>query len=159
MAGRSSRRRAPRRLPGPLDYEGSDRSAPAVAVLHRDKLQRPATDGRRSPAEVLDQVTGRAFSDQELARIFAPLLTSRRVDQQGYVRFRNWRLYGERGLAGEPASIWVTDEEVTIQFAEEPLARYGITYQRDHRHFRQVTPKRVFETTYQSPQPLLLEFN
>jgi hypothetical protein len=32
-----------------------------------------------------------------------------------------------------------------------------VTYQRDHRHFRQVTPKRVFETTYQSPQPPLLE--
>src|SRR3954471_7023309 len=116
-------------------------------------------DGRRSPAEVLDWVKGREFSDPELARIFAPLLTKRRVDQQGYVRFRNWRLYGERGLAERSASIWVTEEEVTIQFAEEPLARYGITYQRDHRHFRQVTPKRIFETSYQSPQPPLLELD
>src|SRR5215210_1063307 len=32
-------------------------------------------DGRRSPAEVLGQVQGRAFNDPELARIFAPLLT------------------------------------------------------------------------------------
>jgi hypothetical protein len=79
------------------------------------------------------------------------------VDQQGYLRFRNWRLYGERGLADRPASVWVTEEEVTIRFAEEPLARYGVTYQRDHRHFRQVTPKRVFETNSQSPHPPLLE--
>jgi transposase InsO family protein len=114
-------------------------------------------DGRRSPAEVLDQVKGREFSDQELARIFAPLLTSRRVDQQGYVRFRNWRLYGERGLAGEPASIWITDEEVTIQADDDPLATYGVKYQRDHRHFRQVTPKQIFETRHLSPQPPLLE--
>ncbi len=114
-------------------------------------------DGRRSPAEVLDRVTGRAFSDQELARVFAPLLTSRRVDQQGYVRFRNWRLYGERGLAGEPASIWITDEDVTIQADAEPLATYGVSYQRDHRHFRQVTPKQIFETRHGSPQPPLLE--
>jgi transposase len=114
-------------------------------------------DGRRSPAEVLDQVTGREFSEQELARIFAPLLTSRRVDQQGYVRFRNWRLYSERGLAGEPTSIWVTDEDVTIQAADDPVATYEVKYQRDHRHFRQVVPKQIFETTYQSPQPPLLE--
>jgi hypothetical protein len=114
-------------------------------------------DGRRSPAEVLDWVKGRVFSDEDLARCFAPILSTRRVDQQGYVRFRNWRLYGERGLADEPASVWVTDEEVTIQFAEEPLTRYGVTYQRDHRHFRQVIPKRIFETNYQSPQPPLPE--
>jgi len=41
---------------------------------------------------------------------------------------------------------------VTIQFSEEPLARYGVTYQRDHRRFRQVTPKRIFETRYTVPQ-------
>jgi putative transposase len=114
-------------------------------------------DGRRSPAEVLDRMTGRVFSDRELTRIFAPLLTSRRVDQQGYVRFRNWRLYGERGLAGEPASIWVTDEDVTIQAADDPLATYGVKYQRDHRHFRQVIPTQIFETRHGSPQPPLLE--
>jgi putative transposase len=114
-------------------------------------------DGRRSPAEVLDWVKGRRFSDEDLARSFAPILSARRVDQTGYVRFRNWRLYGERGLAERSASIWVTEEEVTIQCAEEPLATYGVTYQRDHRHFRRVTPKRIFATGYQSPQPPLLE--
>jgi transposase InsO family protein/transposase len=87
------------------------------------------------------------------------IFSTRRVDQQGYVRVRNWRLYGERGLADRPASVWVTEEEVTIQFAEEPLARYGVTYQRDHRHFRQVVLKRIFETSYQSLQPPLLELN
>jgi transposase InsO family protein len=116
-------------------------------------------DGRRSPTAVLDWVKGRVFSDEDLARCFAPILSSRRVDQAGYVRFRNWRLYGERGLADQPASVWVTEEDVTIQFAEEPLARYGVTYQRDHRHFRQVIPKRIFETCYQSPQPPLLELS
>ncbi len=116
-------------------------------------------DDRRSPAEVLEWVKGHVFSDEDLARSFAPILSTRRVDRAGYVRFRNWRLYGERGLAARPASIWVTEEEVTIQFAEEPLARYGVTHQRDHRHFRQVTPRRVFETPYQSPQPPLLEFS
>ncbi len=116
-------------------------------------------DGRRSPAKVLQWVTGRVFDDRNLARIFAPLLTSRRVDQQGYVRFRNWRLYGERGLADQPACVWITEEEVTIQFAEEPLTSYDVTYQRDRQHFRQVTPKRIFESRYPSPQPPLPELN
>jgi putative transposase len=116
-------------------------------------------DDRRSPADVLDQMTGREFSTPELARIFAPLLTSRRIDQQGYVRFRNWRLYGERGLAGEPTSIWVTDEEVTIQADDDPLATYVVKHQRDQRHFLQVTPKQIFETRHGSLQPPLLELD
>ena len=41
---------------------------------------------------------------------------------------------------------------MTIQFVEEPLARYDVTYQRDHRRFRQVTPKQIFETRYTAPQ-------
>ena len=32
------------------------------------------------------------------------------------------------------------------------MARYDVTYQRDHHHFRQVTPKRIFETSYTAPQ-------
>ena len=114
-------------------------------------------DGRRSPAEVLDQVKGREFSDPELARIFAPLLNRRRVDQQEYVRFRNWRLYGERGLAGEPASIWITDEDVTIQAYDDPLATYGVKYQRDHRHFRQCQGRSAYSVRTWSQSPAFVE--
>jgi hypothetical protein len=109
-------------------------------------------DGRRSPVKVLDWVKGRVFDDQTLARSFAPIRSVRRVDLEGYVRFRNWRIYGERGVADHETSVWITDEEVTIQFAEEALARYDVTYQRDHRRFRQVTPKQIFETRYTAPQ-------
>jgi hypothetical protein len=34
---------------------------------------------------------------------------------------------------------------------------YGVSYQRDQRHFRQVTPAQIFETRHGSPQPPLLE--
>jgi len=53
---------------------------------------------------------------------------------------------------GQTATIWIADEEVTIQRAEEPLARYDVSYQRDRRQFRTVTPQRVFETCYTVPQ-------
>ena len=36
----------------------------------------------------------------------------------GSVRFRHWRLYGERGLAGERAAVWVWDETLTIEYAD-----------------------------------------
>jgi hypothetical protein len=39
----------------------------------------------------------------------------RRLDQQGYVRFRNWRIYGERGLAGKAAAIWLYEDHLTLQ--------------------------------------------
>lgn len=113
-------------------------------------------DGRRSPADVLGWATGKRCSADALRRIFS-VRSQRRLDQQGYVRFRNWRIYGERGLAGRQAAIWVTEEEVTIQFAPEALARYGVKYQRGRRQFRQVVATRVFETRYRSPQPLLPE--
>jgi hypothetical protein len=41
--------------------------------------------------------------------------------------------------------------------ADDPLATYEVKYQRDHRHFRQVIPKQIFETRHGSPQPPLLE--
>ena len=75
------------------------------------------------------------------------------------VQFGNWRLYGERGLADEPASIRGTDKEVEIQFTEESLSGYGVIHQRDHRHFRQVTLKRIFETNDQSLRPPVLELD
>jgi len=46
---------------------------------------------------------------------------------------------------------------VTIQADDDPLAIYEVKYQRDHRHFRQVIPKQIFETRHGSPQPPLLE--
>ena len=46
---------------------------------------------------------------------------------------------------------------MTIQADDDPLATYEVTYQHDHRHFRQVTPKQIFETRHGSPQPPLLE--
>ena len=34
----------------------------------------------------------------------------------------------------EPASVWVTEEEMTIQVAEELLTRCGVTYQQPGRY-------------------------
>lgn len=118
---------------------------------------RKREDGRRSPAAVLDWVRGRAVSAEELATAFAPAETARRVDRGGYVRFRRWRLYGERGLARKTAAVWLTGEQVLLSYSDEPLAQYTVRYAPDGRHFAAVQEDQLFVTAFQSPQPPLWE--
>ena len=114
-------------------------------------------DGRTSPAAVLDWVRGGAVSAAELERAFAPVQLPRRVDGSGYVRFRRWRLYGERGLARHTVAVWLTNERLVLAYSDEPLAQYAVTYARDRRHLRTVREERLFRTPFGSPQPLLWE--
>jgi putative transposase len=78
------------------------------------------TDGRRSPAEVLGWATGKPISEEELKRAFTVRL-KRTLDRQGYLRFRNWRIYGERGLSRERIVLWLCDEQLRLEFADTPL--------------------------------------
>jgi hypothetical protein len=123
-----------------------------VHWAHRER-----EDGRRSPAEVLNWVTGTVYPDQDLRRLFT-VRFARRIDPQGYVRFRHWRIYGERGVAGEQGAVWLYGEHLTVHFADEPLSQYKVAYDRDHRGLKTVTEPRLFETLYQSPQLALWEF-
>jgi hypothetical protein len=118
---------------------------------HRDR-----EDGRRSPAEVLSWVTGTVSSEEALRRLFT-LRFARRLDQQGYLRFRHWRIYGERGLAGEQGAVWLYSENLTVYFAEEPLAQYQVSYERDQKGLKTVAEPRLFETQFRSPQLPLWE--
>jgi transposase len=114
-------------------------------------------DGRLSPVAVLGWVQGRVVSAEELERAFAPVQIPRRVDRSGYVRFRHWRLYGERGLARQTVAVWLTPERLVLTYSDEPLAQYAATYARDRRHLKAVREERLFLTPFQSPQPLLWE--
>jgi hypothetical protein len=93
----------------------------------------------------------------ELHRIFYQTRSLRRIDQLGYVRFRHWRLYGERGLAKQRATLWLYGETLTIEFSDQPLAQYGIDYESDHHHSRAIKAHRLFETQFQSLQQALWE--
>ena len=117
---------------------------------------REREDGRRSPAEVLSWVTGAVYPDEELRRLFA-VRFARRLDQQGYVRFRHWRIYGERGLAEEQGAVWLYGENLTVHFTAESLAQYKVTYERGQQGLKTVTESRLFETPFTSPQPALWE--
>jgi transposase len=111
-------------------------------------------DQRRSPAEVLGWVTGTPHAEEELRRLFT-VRFRRRLDRQGYVRFRHWRVYGERGLPGDEGAVWLYGENLTVHFAEEPLAQYKVAYANAGKRLREITDPRLFETPFQSPQPFL----
>ena len=112
------------------------------------------TDGRHSPAKVLGFVHGVWCDPADLDRLFR-LRAHRRVDAGGYVRYRHWRLYGERGLAGAEAAVWVLGNDLTVAYATDTLAQYRVADAPDGRAIRAVTAPRLLETRYPAPQPCL----
>jgi len=86
---------------------------------HFAHQERPA--GRQSPTGVLGFVHGAWCDPADLDRLFR-VRAHRRVDGAGFVRDRRWRLYGERGLAGAEAAVWVLGETLSIKYATETLA-------------------------------------
>jgi len=112
-------------------------------------------EDRRSPAAVLHTVCGRLYAPEELHRIFYTTRFGRVLDRAGYVRFRRWRVYAERGLPGQPVAVWLYAEHLTLVYQDEPLAQYRVSYQPDKRRLKGVTEERLFETPHRSPQPTL----
>jgi hypothetical protein len=48
---------------------------------------------------------GRTYSEEVLSRVLYATQFTRRLDAYGYANFKNWRSFGEDGLAGEQVSI------------------------------------------------------
>jgi hypothetical protein len=107
-------------------------------------------DQRRSPGEVLSFVKGKEWLLEELQQIFRVARGERRVKPNGYVRFRHWDLYGERGLARERVAIWLSADvtTLTIEHAVEPLAQYTATPTPDHKQLKGVAALRLFENRF-----------
>jgi len=122
--------------------------------VHWAHRERP--DGRRSPAEVLGWTKGASHTPEQLEQAFTRRFR-RWLDQVGYVRFRHWRVYGERSLARQPASVWLYGETLTVAFHEQPLAQYAVRYGPDRRQLDAVAAPVLVETSYRSLQPHLWE--
>ena len=112
------------------------------------------TDGRVSPAAVLGWVQGAWCDPADLDRLFR-LRATRSLTPHGTVRFRHWRLYGERGLAGERVAVWLWNETLTIEYETAALAQYRVALEADGHRVREVDEPRFFVTGHASPQPFL----
>jgi len=115
---------------------------------------RQRQDGRHAPAEVLGFVHGRVWTSVDLDRAFR-FRSGRTIDRHGYVRYANWRLYGERALVGQPAVVWRCGDNVLIEHQDIPLTQFTVDVVADTRLIRAVKEARLFETPFVSPQPFL----
>ncbi len=109
-------------------------------------------DGRHSPAEVLGWVTGKQFEPDYMYRAFSAICETRTLTSVGYARFRNFLLYGERGLAGRKVLINIFQDTLALEYGEHPLAKYAVEFQPDDKHLLRVGNPRLYDHPYQSPQ-------
>lgn len=121
---------------------------------HRDR-----EDGRRSPSEVLGWVSGVRYREGDLERAFFSERFSRVLDALGYATWRRWRVYGEEGLAGKEASLWLREKSLTLEHAGEPLSRYGVEYIPGTEKPRMLTGPVLFETSHLLLQLRLFELD
>jgi hypothetical protein len=114
-------------------------------------------DGRHTPEGVLNRMSGRPFTPEALHRAFYTTRFGRTIDRLGgcplgRIRFRHWRVYGERGLTGRQVAVWLYREHLTLAFADEPLAEYRVRYAPGTHHLKAITDPHLFETSFISPQ-------
>ncbi len=81
----------------------------------------------------------------------------RTITKAGYVRFRDYLLYGEQNLAGERALVNLFQDILTLEYQEQPLARYSVEWQPDEKHLRRAGNARLYDHPYRSAQLPLWE--
>jgi hypothetical protein len=118
---------------------------------------RERQDGRHSPAEVLGWVQGTVYPETVLERVLYAMQFTRSLDQHGYLRFRHWRLYAERGLAGEAVVIWLQAGLLKVEYQAVPLALYSVEFFEESQRIRAIKNPRLIETHFRSPQLALFE--
>jgi len=109
-------------------------------------------DGCHSPAAVLQWIKGTEVAPEVVYQAFSGLCETRRLNKAGYVRFRNFLLYGERNLAGETVQVDIFQDVLTLDYHQERLSRYSVEWQPDDSHFRRVGNPHLYEHRYQSAQ-------
>lgn len=123
------------------DYNAQEHHA------HQDRKE-----GRRSPQEVLAWVKGMRYREEDLARAFFSTRFTRTLDDLGYVCIMRYRLYGEEGLAGREADLWLQEDSLTVEYGGEALSRYEVDYdatggRSSYGKLRAVKSPTLFETS------------
>ena len=95
---------------------------------------------------------GRTFPEEVLSRALYATQFTRQIDRHGFVKFKHWRFYGERGLAGEDVSVWVYDGNLKVSYQATALSLYELSVEKDTGKIAEVTNARRLETHFRSPQ-------
>lgn len=118
--------------------------------------------GRRSPAGVLSWVKTPRFQEEDLQRAFFLARHTRTVDSLGYFVLQRHRLYAEEGLAGMEVSVWVAEDELTVEYDGESLSRYEVECEPAAGvaaigRLRRIKGHTLFETSIVPPQLRLFD--
>jgi len=108
--------------------------------------------GTHSPEPALRGALGRTYPEEVLSRVLYATQFTRHLDRHGYIRFQDWRLYGERGLAHQEVGVWVYEDTLKVEYQAVTLSTYHVERSDDHRRVTQVRNPRVMETVFRSPQ-------
>ena len=123
----------------------------------RDFAHEQRDDGCHSPAQVIGWHKGTMVPEETLNRILFATRYTRKLDRHGYIRFQDWRLYGEQGLAHQPVTVWVYEGTLKLEYQVVTLSKYRVELHDDRRHIKQVSNPRVAETVFRSPQLTLFD--
>lgn len=77
------------------------------------------------------------------------------LDSLGYVVWRRWKVYGEEGLVGREAALWLREKTLTVEYAGEPLSRYEVEFVAGTDKPRKVSRPVLFGTATALSQPKL----
>ena len=110
-----------------------------------------------SPVQVLAWHKGTMYSAEFLDRILFATRYTRYLDKHGFLRFQNWKLYGEQGLAKAPVTVWVYDGSLKVEYQAVTLSQYTVDEADDHKHLSQVSHPRLTDTPFRSPQLALFD--
>lgn len=116
-------------------------------------------DGCHSPAEVIGWHKGTMYPEAVLDRILFATRYARYLDKHGFLRFFNWKLYGERGLAHQPVSVWVYEGTLKVEYQAVTLSKYTVELQEDRKHLKEVSNPRLADTPFRSPQLTLIDIS
>jgi hypothetical protein len=125
--------------------------------VQRNFAHESREDGCHSPAEVLGGQTSTMYPPSVLDRILFATRYTRHLDRNGYLRFQNWKLYGERGLAKAPVTAWIYEGSLKVEHQAVTLAQYSVGRESDRKHVQKVSNPRLVETPFRSPQLALFD--
>lgn len=124
---------------------------------HWAHQERP--DGRRTPAEVLGWVRGRAVEPERLRHLFGQVQFLRTVNTYGFISIHRFYIYAEAGLSRQRVSIWIADGRLQIAYRETLIAQYRCAYDRRQHRLHEVSHPTLYQTVFASPQLELIELD
>ncbi len=116
-------------------------------------------DGCHSPTEVIGWHKGTMYPEAVLDRILFATRYTRNLDKHGFLRFYNWKFYGERGLAHQPVSVWVYEGTLKVEYQAVTLSKYTVELQEDRKHLKEVSNPRLADTPFRSSQLTLIDIS